>query len=144
VQRLGAHDLLVLMFVALVLDSRRFRALVRLVDRGRRRSTKEGGIPPGADPTRVGLPLRQIQMRNHVDWQDGGIGWDGPEVLPVDDSADEPADTGDVSATESPSMLPVLWKPFPMFLPLPGDSDNCVESPHMDASRDRSVAPLGS
>src|SRR5438874_4081864 len=66
-QRLGTPDLLVLfMFVALVLDSRRFHAFLRSADRGRRRSTTGGGIPAGADPTRVGLPLRQIQMRNHV------------------------------------------------------------------------------
>lgn len=81
-QSLGAAHLLVfLVLVVLTLDSRRLRALVRSGLR-RRESGSRRGMPPGADPDRVGLPLVQIQMRRHVDWQDGGLGWDGPEVLP--------------------------------------------------------------
>lgn len=60
---LGAAQLMILLvFVVLVLDSRRLRALTR---RARRDS-----IPPGGNPDRVGLTLRQIQMRTHVDGQD--------------------------------------------------------------------------
>jgi hypothetical protein len=77
-QSLGAADLLVLVvFVALVLDSRRLRALARSAVGGRRDSSADRGIPPGANPDQAGLPLRQIQMRLQIDWEDGGAGWDG-------------------------------------------------------------------
>ena len=117
---LGAADLLVvLMFVVLMLDSRRLHALVRPTGRARRAARSGPGIPAGLHPDRVGLSLHHIQMRIHVDWQDGGVGWEGPEILP----ADEPDDT----ATDAPGShpdatrphvepgrtLPVLWKPFP-------------------------------
>ena len=61
--------LLLLTFVGLVLDSRRLRALVR--SKGGSRRDPQAGIPPG-DPDRVGLTLRQIQMRIPVDRQDDG------------------------------------------------------------------------
>ena len=112
----GAADLLVLLvFVVLVLDSRRLRAFARAT--GRARHDLTGGIPAGAHPDRVGLTLRQIQMRHHVDWEDGGIGWDGPEILPTDESA-EPEPT--------PALLPVLWKPFPA-LPAAGATGNWLQ-----------------
>ena len=80
--RLGAAQLIMLLVVVvLVLDSRRLRALTR-----RARRDSQIGIPAGGNPDRVGLTLREIQMRTHVDWQDGGIGWEGPEVLPADES----------------------------------------------------------
>ncbi|MGH9008321.1 MAG: hypothetical protein ACRDYF_00565, partial [Acidimicrobiia bacterium] len=79
----AAHLIMLLVFVVLVLDSRRLHALARSTGRARRDS--QSGIPAGANPDQVGLPLRQIQMRIHVDWQDGGIGWEGPEVLPADE-----------------------------------------------------------
>jgi hypothetical protein len=82
---LGVTHLLVLVvLVVLVFDSRRLHGLTRSMVRSRHGFRPERGIPPGANPDQVGLPLRQIQMRKHVDWQDGGIGWGGPEVLPVD------------------------------------------------------------
>jgi len=62
--------LLLLTFVVLVLDSRRLRALVR--SKGWPRRDPQAGIPAGANPDRVGLTLRQIQMRIPVDRQDGG------------------------------------------------------------------------
>ena len=101
---LGAtHLVLLLLFVGLLLDSRRFHALARVTGRARRDSG--AGIPAG-DPDRVGLTLRQIQMRTYVDWEDGGLAWDGPEVLP----ADEPVEA---TPEEPPShALPVLWRPF--------------------------------
>ena len=78
---LGVTHLLVLMaLVALVLDSRRLNALTRTTRRGRRPFTSGRGIPAGGDPDRVGLTLRQIQMRTHLDWQDGGTGRAGPEI----------------------------------------------------------------
>ena len=81
----GAADLLVLLvFVVLILDSRRLHAFARST--GRARHDLTAGIPAGAHPDRVGLTLRHIQMRHHVDWEDGGIGWDGPEILPTDES----------------------------------------------------------
>ena len=46
-------------------------------------------------------------MRIHVDWEDGGIGWDGPEILP---------DDGPPIEAEPNRLLPVLWEPFPAFL----------------------------
>ncbi len=77
--RPGAAQLIMLLVVVvLVLDSRRLRALTR---RARRDS-----IPAGGNPDRVGLTIRQIQMRTHVDWEDGGAGWEGPEILPADES----------------------------------------------------------
>jgi hypothetical protein len=107
---LGAsHLLMLLAFVVLVLDSRRFRTLARLTGRGRRPSAARA-IPPGENPDQVGLPLRQIQMRSNVDWEDGGAGWEGPEILPdVEDDPDE-------AEEEPPSFLPVLWKPVPELL----------------------------
>ena len=66
---LGAMFIL-LVFVVLVLDSRRVRALVRA--KGGSRRASRPGIPAGANPDQVGLPLRQIQMRIPVDRQDGG------------------------------------------------------------------------
>lgn len=102
----GAHLLVVVMLVVLVFDSRRLHGLARTV----RGSDLDRGIPPGDNPDRVGLTLRQIQMRQHVDWQDGGIGWGGPEVLPVDEVDDAPAH---VSADpEDNRALPVLWQTF--------------------------------
>ncbi len=62
--------LILLTFVVLVLDSRRFRALVR--SKGGPRRASQAGIPAGANPDQVGLTLRQIQMRIPVDRQDGG------------------------------------------------------------------------
>lgn len=62
--------LVLMVFVVLVLDSRRIRALVR--SKGGQRRDPQAGIPAGADPDRVGLTLRQIQMRFPVDGQDGG------------------------------------------------------------------------
>jgi hypothetical protein len=113
---LGVTHLLTLAgFVVLVLDSRRLNPLTRLQGRGRRMFTPGHGIPAGANPDQVGLPLRQIQMRVHVDWQDGGIGWEGPEILP----ADEPGlvviedDQTPLCAMEQTPALPVLWRPFP-------------------------------
>jgi hypothetical protein len=111
---LGAGHLLVLvMFVALVLDSRRLHALARSAARGRRDSTSGQRIPPGANPDRVGLPLGQIQMRHHVDWLDVGIGWEGPEILPVDEPEVAPFGADTTREAESNPALPVLWKPFP-------------------------------
>ena len=66
---LGAMFIL-LVFVVLVLDSRRVRALVR--SKGASRRAAQPGIPAGANPDQVGLPLRQIQMRIPVDRQDDG------------------------------------------------------------------------
>jgi hypothetical protein len=86
------HFLVLALFVVLVLDSRRLNALARLTGRGRRGFTRGWGISAGANPDQVGLPLRQIQMRAHRDWQDGGIGRKGPEILPVDES--DGADVG--------------------------------------------------
>ena len=87
-QSLGAaHLLVIVVLVVLALDSRRLRALARSGGRSRREPDSGRGIPPGANPDRVGLPLVQIQMRHHVDWQDGGIGWEGPEILPSDGPA---------------------------------------------------------
>jgi hypothetical protein len=111
---LGAAHLLVLVgFVVLVLDSRRLHALARSNGRGRRDSISGHGLPAGANPDQVGLPLRQIQMRIHVDWQDGGIGWEGPEILPVDEPDGAPVDTDTTPDDEPNPARPVLWKPFP-------------------------------
>ncbi|MCA1843841.1 MAG: hypothetical protein LC792_11785 [Actinobacteria bacterium] len=63
-QSLGiTHFLVLAALVALVLDSRRLNGLARW-RRGRRPFTSGRGIPAGGDPDRVGLTLRQIQMRN--------------------------------------------------------------------------------
>ena len=118
---LGTADLLVLLvFVVLVFDSRRFHALARSAGRGRRDCIRGHELPAGANAEQVGLSLRQIQMRRHVDWQDGGIGWDGPEILPVDEPDDGPVEEFDgapvdaaTSEVERNRVLPVLWKPFP-------------------------------
>ena len=72
--------LVLVLFVALVFDSRRLNALTRLTGRGRRGFTSGRGIPPGANPDQVGLTLRQIQMRAHRDRSDGGIGRKGRET----------------------------------------------------------------
>lgn len=80
---LGAIPILMLLvLVVLALDSRRLHALARSTVRDRRAT--EVRIPAGANPDRVGLTLRQIQMRIYVDWEDGGIGWEGPEILPAE------------------------------------------------------------
>jgi hypothetical protein len=109
----GMHLLVLLVFVVLVLDSRRVRALVGSAGRDRRDSGSGQGMPAGVDGDRVGLPLGQIQMRIHVDWEDGGIGWEGPEILPVDEP---PAEADAAAGAEPNPALPVLWKPFPAFL----------------------------
>ena len=108
----GIHLFVLALFVVLVLDSRRLRAVVGSAGRGQRAAGGGPGIPSGVDGDRVGLPLGQIQMRIHVDWEDGGIGWDGPEILP----ADEPAVAEVAPAVEPNRALPVLWQPFPAFL----------------------------
>jgi hypothetical protein len=121
-ESLGAAHLLVLVvLVVLVLDSRWLHALARSAGRGRRDTVSGHGIPPGANPDRVGLTLGQIQMRHHVDWLDGGIGWDGPEILPVDEPDVAPfgecdgAPLDDDSPPEpQPNRLPVLWQPYPV------------------------------
>ena len=149
---LGApHLLMLLVLVLLALDSRRLHTLARSsTGRGRRDPARDQGIPAGANPDQVGLPLRQIQMRHHVDWQDGGVGWEGLEILPFDGtdevsasiesdgSGGEPdAAALDGSAADGeptpeaeprPALeaaprpaLPVLWKPFPA-LPAAGAS----------------------
>jgi hypothetical protein len=41
-------------------------------------------ILAGADTDRVGIPIGQVQIRRLVDSEDG-VGWDGPEMLPVDE-----------------------------------------------------------
>jgi hypothetical protein len=105
-QSLGAaHLLVIVVLVVLALDSRRLHALARSGGRSRRETDSGRGLPPGADPDRVGLPLVQIQMRHHVDWQDGGSGWEGPEILPADDPDPVP------SQLEPNPALPVLWSP---------------------------------
>ena len=119
-QSLGAVPLVMLVaLVVLALDSRRLHSLARSTVRARREP--QGGIPPGSNPDQVGLTLRQIQMRIHVDWEDGGIGWEGPEILP----ADEFDNASDVivapSEARTGQTLPVLWKPFPA-LPAGGQS----------------------
>jgi hypothetical protein len=107
-----ADLLLLVVFVVLVLDSRRLRALARSTVRVRRDAVADRGIPAGADPDQVGITLRHIQMRAQIDWQDGGRGWDGPEILPTDDS--EPSPVDDAPAEPEPKRaLPVLWKPMP-------------------------------
>jgi hypothetical protein len=108
------HLLLLGAFVVLVFDSRRLHTLARWTGRGRQLFTSGRGIPAGANPDQVGLPLRQIQMRANVDWQDGGVGWEGPEILPPYEPEPEPP------VGESRS-LPVLWKPFPA-LPAAGST----------------------
>jgi hypothetical protein len=113
---LGIANLLVLAaIVALVLDSRRFNALARSTGRGRRLFTSGRGIPAGANPDQVGITLRQIQMRTNRDWQDGGYGWDGPEVLPAEESETTPVGAGANARpqAEEGRFLPVLWRPFP-------------------------------
>jgi hypothetical protein len=131
-QNLGAGHLLVLViFVALVLDSRRLHALARSATRGRRDSIGGQGIPPGANPDRVGLGLGQIQMRHHVDWLDGGTGWEGPEILPVDEpevapigeSDGGPADGGPSPEPQPSRALPLLWEPFPALAAAGADGD---------------------
>lgn len=101
-QTFGAADLLVLLvFVVLVLDSRRLRALARAKRRGRRSFTTGPGIPPGANPDRAGLTLRDIQMRRHVDWEDGGLDREGPEILPAEEPDELPRQAS--STTSSPT-----------------------------------------
>jgi hypothetical protein len=125
----AVHLLVLVVLVVLALDSRRLHALARTTDRGRRDSVSGPGIPAGANPDQVGLPLRQIQMRTHVDWQDGGLGWAGPEILPVEEP-DEPVAGSDVPEAGVPEygpnpILPVLWKPFPA-LPAAGETGEWV------------------
>jgi hypothetical protein len=115
---LGAAHLLVFgLFVVLVLDSRRLHTLARLTGRGRRDPLVRQGIPSGSHAEQVGIPLRLIQMRIHVDWQDGGLGWDGPEILEVDECDDGPAGDDTAGPPRPGPSLPVLWKPFPALLP---------------------------
>ena len=57
-------------------------------------------------------------MRNHVDWQDGGRRWEGPEILP----ADEP-DVAPSQESEPSPLLPVLWAPFPALPAAPAVTD---------------------
>ncbi len=117
----GTHLLVLLLVAVLLLDSRRLRALAASTAAHRRDAAGGDGIPAGVNGEKVGLPLGQIQMRIHVDWEDGGIGWDGPEILPVDDP---PSETGteteiefETPAVPEPSpLLPVLWKPYPAYL----------------------------
>jgi hypothetical protein len=110
-QSLGAaHVVMLLVLVVLAFDSRRLHALARSTARARR--DPQPGIPPGANPDQVGLPLRQIQMRIHVDWQDGGIGWDGPEVLPADEVDDATVLADATPEALTSQALPVLWNPF--------------------------------
>ena len=116
---LGAAHLLVFgLFVVLVLDSRRLHTLARSSGRRRRDPLVRQGIPAGSHPEQVGIPLRLIQMRIHVDWQDGGLAWEGPEILEVDGPGDDPTEP----VRPAPS-LPVLWKPFPA-LPAAGATGN--------------------
>ena len=69
---LGVTQLLVLILVlGVVIDLRRFNARPRVTGRRRRGFTSGRGIPAGADPDQVGLPLRQIQMRTHSRRRDG-------------------------------------------------------------------------
>jgi hypothetical protein len=119
---LGAGHLLVLVvFVALVLYSRRLHALGRPAGRRRRDSVSGQGIPPGANPDRVGLPLGQIQMRHHVDWLDGGMRREGPEILPVDEPDVAPFAGSDCAAVDNDSCpepqpsaaWPLPREPFP-------------------------------
>lgn len=134
---LGAIPLiLIVVLVALALDSRRLHALARSTGRPRRQAPDP--IPAGANPDKVGLTLRDIQMRINVDWQDGGMGWDGPEILPVDeldDALDEEfEDAAELDEAIGPEnvtsqYLPVLWKPF-LALPPAGQSDT-AESPYV-------------
>ncbi len=92
-------DLLVLVvFVLLVLDSRRLRALAGS-RRARRDPAVATGIPTGAGSDQLGLTLRRIQIRRLVDGEDGGTRWPDLEVLPADD--DVCAD-GVPSVRESP------------------------------------------
>ena len=121
----GVTEVLVLLvFVLLILDSRRLHALAT----GRSRREQPDGIPAGGNPDQVGLILRDIQMRRHVDWEDGALGWEGlPEILPVEEhddlllveeSDDLFADDSDDEPVSEPNRaLPVLWKPFPAILP---------------------------
>ena|GEM_PF-4566607 len=99
----GTHLLELALVVVLVLDSRRLRAVVGSAARHRRDATGRADIPAGVNGDKVGLPLGQVQMRIHVDWEDGGIGWDGPEILPADDppAGDPPA--GDLPAGDLPA-----------------------------------------
>jgi hypothetical protein len=104
-QSLGAVPLVMLLvLVVLALDSRRLHALARSKVRARREM--KGSIPAGSNPDRVGLTLRQIQMRTHVDWEDGGGGWDGPEVLPADESDKAPAGEVDGGQSGAAGVLP--------------------------------------
>lgn len=141
-QSLGAaHLLVIVVLVVLALDSRRLHALARSGGRSRRETDSGRGIPPGANPDRVGLPLVQIQMRHHVDWQDGGIGWEGPEILP----SDEPETTS--PEPEPNPALPVLWKPFPAlveFLARPGRAGELgVEGLAVANAAAHEVGPVG-
>ena len=102
---LGAIPLVMLLvLVLLALDRRRLHTLARSTGRTRRET--QGAIPPGSNPDRVGLTLRQIQMRNHVDREDGGVGWDGPEVLPADEFDKAPAGEIDRGQSGAAGVLP--------------------------------------
>jgi hypothetical protein len=80
----GPADLvLLLVFVLLVLDSRRLRALAS--GRRRRAAAAGTGIPAGPGSDQVGLTLRRIQLRQFVDGDDGGTRWPDLEVLPVEE-----------------------------------------------------------
>lgn len=109
----AVHLLVLVVLVVLALDSRRLHALARTTGRGRRDSIGAPTIPAGANPDQVGLPLRQIQMRHHVDWQDGGLGWEGPEILPVEEPDVAPVDEDTGPEVGPNRALPVLWQPFP-------------------------------
>ena len=114
---LGVIDLLVFaMFVALVLDSRRLNELARSTGRGRRLFTSERGIPAGANPDQVGITLRQVQMRTNRDWEDGGFGWEGPEILPVEESDAIRVDAPTEPPADPDRFLRVLWRPFPALI----------------------------
>ena len=63
---LSVTPLLVLILVAgVVIDLRRFKALPRVTGRRRQRFISAPGNHAGAEPDKVGLTLRQIQMRTH-------------------------------------------------------------------------------
>ncbi len=132
---LGLADLLVLLlFAVLVFDSRRLHALARSRGWSRRDSTSGPGIPDGSNPDQVGLSLRHIQMRHHIDWQDGGLGREGPEILPVDADDtpigdDPPVEAATPVDAEPPEVeptpaQPIPWKPFLPALPAAGAAGN--------------------
>jgi hypothetical protein len=79
----AAHLLVLVLFVLLVLDSRRLRSLAA----GRHRRDVAGGtgIPGGSASDQVGLTLGRIQLRQFVDGDDGGTRWPELEILPIDE-----------------------------------------------------------